>query len=461
MFTGDEDVEATALRAQGWSISAIARHLGRDRQTVRDHLNGKRVPGERRRAEPDPFDRFVPYLRQRLVDDPHVWASALFDEVQALGFGLSYPSFTRGLRARELRPHCEACAGVKGRATIEIEHPPGEEVQWDWVELGEAPWHDDAHLLVGSLPCSGRFRGVFAESEDQAHLIEVIDEVLRRLGGTARRWRVDRMATVVDPGSGRLQPSFVPVAKHYAVSVVPCPPRRGNRKGSVEKSIDFATGRFWRTMTARTIVDAQAQFDRFCERIGDRRSRPIARLEAIVGADAAAALLEARGRRRPTVADLAELEPLAALPAAVYPATIEQTGKVGPSALVAFEGNAYSVPPGLIGMQVTVRHRLGAAGIEIVSPAGVLLASHRRERPGIGVVARAPEHDNALQAEVLAAFSTAPPCRRKTNRPPSAAARAEAARLLGSVHGDDVVVDLAAYQALVDAMGHRDREVGA
>jgi hypothetical protein len=72
---------------------------------------------------------------------------------------------------------------------------------------------------------------VFADSEDQPHLIEAIDGVLRRLGGTARRWRVDRMATVVDPGSGRLQPSFVPVAKHYRVSVVPCPPRRGNRKG--------------------------------------------------------------------------------------------------------------------------------------------------------------------------------------------------------------------------------------
>ena len=85
MFTGDEDVEATALRAQGWSISAIARHLDRDRKTVRGYLNGERVPGERRRVEPDPLDRFVPYLRRRLVDDPHVWASALFDEVQLLG----------------------------------------------------------------------------------------------------------------------------------------------------------------------------------------------------------------------------------------------------------------------------------------------------------------------------------------------------------------------------------------
>jgi transposase len=31
----EADVEAHALRAQGWTISAIARHLGVDRKTVR------------------------------------------------------------------------------------------------------------------------------------------------------------------------------------------------------------------------------------------------------------------------------------------------------------------------------------------------------------------------------------------------------------------------------------------
>ena len=41
--------------------------------------------------------------------------------------------------------------------------------------------------------------------------MEGIDAVLRRLGGTARRWRVDRMATVIVPGTGRIQPSFVGV----------------------------------------------------------------------------------------------------------------------------------------------------------------------------------------------------------------------------------------------------------
>lgn len=460
MFTGEDDMEATALRAQGWSISAIARHLGRDRKTVRDHLNGKRVAGVRHRAEPDPLERFVPYLRLRFADDPHVWASALFDEITVLGFELSYQSFTRGLRARQLRPHCEACAGVKGRATIEIEHPPGEEVQWDWDELGAAPWGGDAHLLVGSLPCSGKFRAVFAESEDQAHLIEAMDGVLRRLGGTARRWRFDRMATVVDPRTGRIQPSFVPVAKHYAVSVIACPPRRGNRKGSVEKSIHYATQRFWRTMSADTMPAAQAGMDRFCERIADRRPRSIAKLEAIIGAEEAATLLANTGRRRPTVADLAALEPLAPLPASCYPAMISADNKVDRSALVPFEGNAYSVPPGFVGAEVAVRHRLGSDGVEVLTASGVLIGSHRRVAPGSGYVVRDPAHHAALQAEVLGAFSTDPPCRRKANRPPTPAARAEAARLIG-VGEPDIVVDLGAYAALVESMGRHNTEMGA
>ncbi len=39
MLAREEQVEAHALRAQGWSVSAIARHLGRDRKTVRAYLS--------------------------------------------------------------------------------------------------------------------------------------------------------------------------------------------------------------------------------------------------------------------------------------------------------------------------------------------------------------------------------------------------------------------------------------
>ena len=94
----------------------------------------------------------------------------------------------------------------------------------------------------GTLPRSGRTRGVLAESMDQAHLIEAMDAVLRRLGGTARSWRTDRLATVIVPGSADVQASFAPVAKHYGAIVAPCPPRRGNRKGAVESGSSSAAG---------------------------------------------------------------------------------------------------------------------------------------------------------------------------------------------------------------------------
>ncbi len=55
MLVQEECVEVHALKQRGWSISAIARHLGRDRKTVRAYLLGERVPGERARIGSDPF----------------------------------------------------------------------------------------------------------------------------------------------------------------------------------------------------------------------------------------------------------------------------------------------------------------------------------------------------------------------------------------------------------------------
>lgn len=442
MLSGVEELQALQLHQKGWSISAIARHLSRDRKTIRTYVNGERTAGSRRRSVPDAGEAFVAYLTQRLADDPHVWATVLFDEVVDLGYDRSYQTFTRMLRARGLRPHCEACQGVKGRPTIEIAHPPGEEVQWDWVELPDAPWGGTGHVLVGSLPFSGRFRGVFADGEDQAHLIWAMHEVLGRLGGTAARWRVDRMTTVIVAGGRDVQPSFVPVAKHYGVSVEPCPPRRGNRKGSVEKSIHYLTQRWWRTVEVSTMAEAQAKLDRFCARTADRRTRAAGRL----GDELAARF----GGRRPTVSELARLESLAPIPAAPYPATITRTVTVSPSALARFEGNAYSVPPGLIGAVVEVRHRLGTGTVEIASTSGRVVAAHRLASAGAGQIVRSPEHHTALENVVLGAFRTAKPCVSKANRPPSPAARAIAAAMRGD-DGGEVVVDLATYQAIVDA----------
>ncbi len=51
------------------------------------------------------------------------------------------------------------------------------------VRAQERPVGSDAYVLLGTLPHSSKVRGVLAEKIDQAHLVEAMDEVLRRLGG--------------------------------------------------------------------------------------------------------------------------------------------------------------------------------------------------------------------------------------------------------------------------------------
>jgi len=427
MFTQGEDVEVHALKERGWTITAIANHLGHDRKTIRAYLNAERVPGVRARVAPDSLELFVPYLTQRLADDPHVWASALFDEVVALGYSLSYPSFARQVRLASLRPHCEACAGVKGRDTVEIAHPAGEEIQWDWFERRRSPWGGTLYVLLGTLAHSSRVRGVICESMDQAHLIDAMDRVMRKLGGTTRDWRVDRLATVIVPGTRDVQPSFAPVAKHYGAVVEPCPPRRGNRKGVVESSVRFVSGRWWRTMTELDPESAQRSLDRFCETVGDARSRRI-------------------GETRTTVGEMADAEVLAALPTP-YPATLVVERIVTANATLHYRGNRYSVPPGLASSTLEIHQRLGTSTLEVRSPGGAVLATHRLAHDGAGVVVRELSHSAALERAVLAQFTTKRPCDKKAHVGISDLALVHAATLLGDA-GRVVSVDLEDYARL-------------
>ena len=396
MLTREDDVDAHALRANGWTISAIARHLGHDRKTIRAYLNG-RVAGQRARSSADPFEPFIDYTRARLGEDPHLWASTLLDELTDLGFAQSYATLTRQIRARGLRPTCEACHAAKGRAVAVIAHPPGEETQWDWVELPDPPaswgFGTKACLFVGALAHSGRWRAVLAESMDQPHVIDGLDRVTRELGGLTRVWRFDRMATVCHPATGKVTASFAGVAKHYGVSVAICPPRHGNRKGVVEKANHTAAQRWWRTLADDiTVEDAQASLDRLCAERFDQRTRVI-------------------DDKRATVVVHAETERLRPIPAVPFPATIRVDRRVAANARVAYRGNFYSVPPELAHAAVTVTVRLGDAHLDIATDTGIVVARHRLAAAGTGAVVADHGHVTALNTAALAAFTDAAPHR--------------------------------------------------
>ncbi len=254
-----------------------------------------------------------------------------------------------------------------------------------------------------------------------------LDGALRRLGGTAKAWRTDRMATVVNPETGRLRPQFAAVAKHYGTRVDVCPAYRPQRKGVVESAIGYLTRSWWRSAPVSTPAQAQADLDRFCATVADERRR-----------------------EGGTVGSLAAAESLLSLPASPFPAELQAERTVDAKALVHFEGNRYSVPPELLGQAVTVRARLGELEVEIVSAAGRKVAGHRRAPAGAAQTIRDAEHSQALERAVLGSFSASPPCRRKANRPPGEAALAAAAQIRGE-EGKEVAIDLERYAQIAGA----------
>ncbi len=292
----------------------------------------------------------------------------------------------------------------------------------------------NAHLLVGALAHSGKWRGHLAATEQQPHLIDALDKTARKLGGLTRKWRFDRMSTVCHPESGKVSATFAAVAKHYGVQVAICPPRRGNRKGVVEKSNHTAAQRWWRTLPDDvTIEEAQASLDQWCANRGDARLR------------------RSHVDGRASVLTIAEREPLTPVPATPFPATITEDRVVSAQALVAWRGNFYSVPPELARAQVTVVQRLGAQHLDITTVGGIVIARHELVLAGAGVMVRDHGHVIALEQLVLAGHDTSRPHRKKERIPPGPAARA-AAEVLRTAQqpakhavSHDVVIDLAKY----------------
>jgi len=429
MLTQENDVEIHALAKLGWSKSAIARHTGRDRKTIRKYLAAGIEPDGRRERAGSCLEPFRAYLEARFVEDKHVDGTVLFRELVAVGFDRSYPTLVREIRRLELRPVCLECQHRRGQdVTVEIDHPAGEEIQWDWLELHETPWGEPAFVLIGVLSHSGRFRAVFCEQMTFGHLAEAVHEVLVGLGGTPRVWRTDRMATVVIGGTDRITVEAANLAKHYGVQIAVCPPRRPQRKGVVEAAVKYITKSWWRTAPVTTPAEAQASLESWSVQVADERSRPDG-----------------------TVGHLGAAEPLLRLPALAYPALIRVERKASRSALVPFESNHYSVPPGFADRVVIVQTRVGDPDLKIISMAGVTITTHRRARNGAGQTFRTSEHAEQLKDAVLAAFTTGHPCASKVNRPPGPDALAELDRLKGLDPDPGNLVSLADYQQLADA----------
>ncbi|WP_280721289.1 IS21 family transposase [Kitasatospora sp. MAA4] len=381
---------------------------------MRAYLFGERSPGIRI-IPPDGFLRFLPYCRQRLADDPHLLATVLFGEIVDLGYPSGYSTFTRALRKHHARPPCEECEGAGPAGSSPITARRSEEaVRFDWLKLPEPPagWGcgSHAHLLLGSLTRSGRWRGVLAENEDLPHLVEAMERVMRRLGGTAECWRLGRTPAVYNPASDRMTSAFRQVARYYGARAELLP-GDGRRPPACERAVRAARS-WWSTMADDTRLDgAQESLDRLA-----------------AGLDP-----EARADDNALAGDqISRTEPLRELPATPFPIWVCDRRTVTAQGVVPFRGNLYVVPHHLAGAVLEVRRRLDQPYLSIATVAGAVVARYPLAQPGAGLtVVERSGVAVVLERCPTTARADAPPCRRMTPRPPSEKALAEAGALSG------------------------------
>ena len=413
MLTREEYFDACALQSQGWSISAIASHLGRDRKTVRSYLTGERLVGVRNTTQDD-FLMFSQYCRQRLLDDPHMKAVALFDEVAELGYPGGYSTFTRALRKYDSRPSCKHCHRIIHGDGEPASQSAGGEVRFNWMMFPGPPaqwgYGSCVYVLVASLPGVPRWRAVLSENKEFPQLVEAVDKALRRLGGTRESWRFDQVPTVYCPTTGRATPEFSRVSDYYGATI-DCRPCQGGQEGVTHQGLRSVLRFWWRSVRNDTGVHAaQGGLDHLAERMDGLPpwSPEANRAGPLLGAG------------------------LRELPAAPFPARICAVRSVTGQNLVTFRGNSYEVPFDLCGALVEVRWRLDEPYLSIVTARGAGIARHALAPPGAGLVVACAGTDVVLERPRHAVPRDSATCRTgSTPRPLSPAAQAEADALRG------------------------------
>lgn len=61
---------------------------------------------------------FLAYVIARLIDDPHLRVRTLCDELEDVGYAMSYQTLHRKIRELKLRPICQACLTVTATVTV-------------------------------------------------------------------------------------------------------------------------------------------------------------------------------------------------------------------------------------------------------------------------------------------------------------------------------------------------------
>jgi transposase len=247
MMTQEEFMNVKALRAAGWTIRQIAKHLGYHPATVSGWLKAGGPPPKRS----VPVEELVVDERWRrridalLAHNNELQATSIMRVIRAEGFDGSYASLTRHLRA--VRGPSRAKESV---VTVPIETAPGEEFQFDWSDCNRWArrwgWEHELHCF-GAVLCWSRVKcWWFSPSIERPPTFEGLVRFFEAVDGVPAVGRTDRMGCL---GRSRgkafiWHPPALEFARHYGFALKACERADAARKGKVERPFADLKGGF-------------------------------------------------------------------------------------------------------------------------------------------------------------------------------------------------------------------------
>ena len=229
---------------------------------------------------------------------------------------------------------------------IKSETPFGKQAQFDWKEKLNFTFKDGTEMVfnVGSLVLSAsRFKvWTICPSTSQTHLFDFLANAFETLGGVPSEILIDNASTMMDKSrtehsDGKINPKFQQLANDFGFKVVPCIRARPNTKAKVENPM--------------RIIDEIMAYNGILENMEDLYEKM-----NLITNEANSRVCQATGLP-PILAFNVEKEHLLPLPNAKvcsYYKNVTITAKVNTSSLFKYKGNMYSVPPDMIGKNITI-----------------------------------------------------------------------------------------------------------
>jgi len=321
-------------KLSGWAIS---RRLRCSRHTVAAALKLDQPPARqvsRRASLLDPHRAKIVAL---LAKNPELSAVRIHEEIARgpEGYGGSACTVRRFLRS--VRP-------ARGRVYQEVHYEPAQAMQVDWGECGRVQVGTTTRkvsVFVAVL-CYSRLMFIeFTLSQHKAEFYRGIVHALEFFGGSPRAIIFDNLKAAVLNGSGRaacFHPEFLALCGYFCLQPIPCERRDPESKGIVERGVRYVKNNALagRAEGLTRFEDYLALAPWWLDQVANVR-------------------IHETTRERPVDRFGRERWLLRKLPAPPFDTDEVVPAVVNSQALIEFDGNRYSIPPGFVRRPVTIR----------------------------------------------------------------------------------------------------------